>query len=199
MWDYPWWSVPLVSSTTPCVNGKLPFCWKATVDPIGKEIETFLGIIVLSLFILGMFKGLMVLITALKLIGSLFVFGNRVLIVLLNRSVAVLGGPVPIDIDLIGNKARIMSSLLSRHFLMVHFMNILHASTSPLHWWWCDEVMACSVQLPERLSKFVWYEICAFIWYYFLGSPNYANTILTTLTRLTAERLFVFFTAWKLL
>ena len=46
--------------------------------------------------------------------------GNRALIGLLNKSVVGLGSPTPVGIDLICNKARLMSSLFSRHFDDAH-------------------------------------------------------------------------------
>ena len=33
------------------------------------------------------------------------------------------------------NRARYTSSLVSRHFFMVHFMNFTYTSACPLHWW----------------------------------------------------------------
>ena len=48
---------------------------------------------------------------------------------------------MPICVNLICNKARLMPLLLSEHF-MVHFKTFMQASTCPLLWWWYDEVMA---------------------------------------------------------
>ena len=43
-------------------------------------------------------------------------------------NVAGLGSPVPTGVNLICNKARVTSSLLSRHFLIECFTNLLHFS-----------------------------------------------------------------------
>ena len=44
-----------------------------------------------------------------KFIGSLFTWGNRALIGLLNKNVAGLGSPATIGVDLICNKAKLTS------------------------------------------------------------------------------------------
>ena len=63
----------------------------------------------------------------------------------LSSKVEGLGNPVPMGIDLICNKARFTSLLLSRQFLIVYFTNCIHISTCPLLHWYYDDLMASSI------------------------------------------------------
>ena len=65
-------------------------------------------------------------------IGSLFIWGNKPFIGILNNNVAGLGNPAPMSIDLIYNIARFKSLLVSGNFLIVHFTNFMHPSLWPL-------------------------------------------------------------------
>ena len=59
----------------------------------------------------------------------------------LNNSAAGQGGPGPNGVDLICNK----STLVSKHFFNIHVMNLMHASTCPLLWWWYDDYITHSI------------------------------------------------------
>ena len=50
------------------------------------------------------------------LLGSLFIWGDRTYIGLLNKSVTGPGNSAPIGVTIICNKVRLMSLLLSKHF-----------------------------------------------------------------------------------
>ena len=45
----------------------------------------------------------------------------------LNKSIAALDRPGPRCVDLICNRARFISALVSKHFFNVHFTNLMHA------------------------------------------------------------------------
>ena len=63
------------------------------------------------------------------LIGVLLICSIRPLKGLLNIIMAGLGSPAPIGVDPICNKARLISWLVSVPFLIMHFTNLMHAST----------------------------------------------------------------------
>ena len=48
---------------------------------------------------------------------------------LLNSIIAGLGIPIPTGVDYTCNQARLVSCLVSAHFLIVHFTNLMHTST----------------------------------------------------------------------
>ena len=73
----------------------------ATVDPMGKESE--------SVCPLNIFIGFMC-------VGSMFIWGNRPHIGLLNNILAELSRPEPIGVDIICNRARLTSCLVLRLF-----------------------------------------------------------------------------------
>ena len=84
--------------------------------------------------------------------SGLLCIGSRLPAGLLNRSVARLGKPGIISVDLICNKEIYMSVLVSKHFFMVLFYKH-YASTSPLLWWLYDD---CTVWcMPSPLQKFL--------------------------------------------
>ena len=64
---------------------------------------------------------------------------------LLNINVARLSKPWPNDILRICSRDIFMSLPKLAHFLNVHFMNLIQASTCPLLWWWNTNVTACSM------------------------------------------------------
>ena len=77
--------------------------------------------------------------------GSLPIFGNSTLMGLWYGIMAGLGNPVLTVLDLIWNKGRWAPLLVCLHFFMVHFINMTHASTWPLLWWWYDDVTTWSM------------------------------------------------------
>ena len=91
------------------VHGPPSLCWTSNVDPVGKENEPLQVSLPLMYLSLACFRASQFIIS-ITFIGSLFIYGNRALIGLLNISVAGLGNPVPNGIVLIYNKTRLMSS-----------------------------------------------------------------------------------------
>ena len=167
--------------------------------PYRERKWVFLSIINLNVFIFACFQDLIVFVIIIK-IGLLFIWHNRALIGLLNKSVAGLGSPAPIGVDLICHNARFMSTLLSRHLLMVCFTSFMPASTCPLLWWWCDEVMACCIFSYLQYC----FNLCDMMFVpasdtSFLRRPNSVNTILATLIISSAERQAPFFTTVNML
>ena len=108
------------------------------------------SIIVLYIFIL-FFQGLVVFIISFELKG-----GKKALVGLLNKSVAGLGNSTQIGTDLICNKVRLISFLLSKDFLIVSFTNFTQASTCSLLWWLYDlSYSLIYIQLAGKLFKSV--------------------------------------------
>ena len=83
--------------------------------------------------------------SALRLMDFLLIWDNKAFIGLLSKSMSRLGNTVPIGINLIYIKVRLISLLLLKHFLMVYFMTFTHTSTHMLLCWLYDDVMAWSV------------------------------------------------------
>ena len=52
----------------------------------------------------------------------------------LNSTVVGLGSLAPSGVDCSCNKARLVYWLVAAHFLIVHFINLMNASTWPLLW-----------------------------------------------------------------
>ena len=101
--------------------------------------STISGIIMIPIiFCLSFDKCFMVLIILSKLLGNLLTIGMIYLVEWLNSSVAGLGSPGPSGVVLICNKVRCILHLVSLQFLIVCFMNLMHASLWPLFWWWYD-------------------------------------------------------------
>ena len=63
---------------------------------------------------------------------------------LLNINVARFSNPWPNGMVWIWRRAIFMSLPESAHFLNVHFMDFIQASTCPLLWWWYADDIACS-------------------------------------------------------
>ena len=63
---------------------------------------------------------------------------------LLNINVAGLSKPWPNGIVCICSRAIFMSLPELEHFLNVHFINLIQASTCPLLWWWYANDTTCS-------------------------------------------------------
>ena len=138
----PVWYALLPSPITLCIHGQPSSLCTATVDPKGKsnvnlckyhcpfkyffstQLEGLIGFHPLSL----------------QLNGSSLIWGSRALIDLLTWSVAGLGNPTPVGIDLTCNNARLTSLLLPKHYFMVCM-----PSTCLLLSWWYDEVIAWSM------------------------------------------------------
>ena len=66
------------------------------------------------------------------IMDSLLNLGNMVLASLLNRTMARLGNLGFISVDLICNKDICLSVLISWHFFIVIFTNLIHVSACPL-------------------------------------------------------------------
>ena len=64
---------------------------------------------------------------------------------MIDNKVTELGSPGSSGVALLCNKVIWMSVLVSVHFLIVHFMNLMYTSTCAMLWWWYDEYVSCSV------------------------------------------------------
>ena len=87
----------------------------ATVAPTGKENESLVALPFTYLSCLA-FRASKFSLSALKLMDSLLIWGNRALIGLLNKSVAGLGKHANIGINLTCNNVRVLSLFLPKHF-----------------------------------------------------------------------------------
>ena len=84
--------------------------------------------------------------------GCLLNHVNSFLASLLNRSVTGLGSVRDNCVDIICNKDISMSVLVSQHFFIVLFRNIMHSSACTLLLWLYDDDTAC--QMLSFLWKF---------------------------------------------
>ena len=109
------------------IHGPMSSCCIATIGPIGKR-EIFMWVNV-SLFNLGCLAFDITWSPSLLsyLIGYLLNLGNSPLASLLNRNVAGPGRLGIIGVDFICNKNINMSALVSYHFFIVLYMNLMHA------------------------------------------------------------------------
>ena len=137
---------------------------------------------------------IILIISLLMFTGTFHICGNSILIGMLNNSVAGLDIPTPIGVDLIPSTVKLKSLLFCLHFLTVHFMNLIHASTCPLSWWWYDKVTAWSIfrclqnTLKYSETKFVLTSETNF-----LSRPDLANTGLVAHIRSSVDMLSTFF------
>ena len=164
MYDHPLCSVLLAYTITACIHGPPLSHSMATVDPWGKESK--------SLWVSLPFKdspwhvlAYQFSSSALMLMGSLLMV-NRALTGLLNKCGWTMQ-PYTYQHQTYLQQSEI-NFIILKALLMVCFTNFIHASTCLLLWCWYEEVVAWSFQLSTELFKLGWYEICTFIWNYFL-------------------------------
>ena len=94
--------------------------------------------------------------SSLALIGALLMTGIIPLIGQSNNNVAGLGRPGPRGVDLTCNKARHVLALVLLHFLSVHFMNLMHAFSIPLLWWYYkDDTVFSMFRFLQNSFKFL--------------------------------------------
>ena len=68
---------------------------------------------------------------------------------------AGIGRSCPSGVVLICSRAMCMSLLELKHFFILHFMYLMHASTCLLLWWWYDDDTACSIfRLLQKFLNF---------------------------------------------
>ena len=119
--------------------------------------------------------------------------GMMPLIGQLDSSIAGFGSPGPSGVDLICNKAICGSDVMSKHFMSVCLINLIHTSTSPLLWWWYDDDTACTVltflQNALNLSEIKLPLASNII---FFGKPYSEKIILQTSIRHSADRSSIF-------
>ena len=141
-YDLSWWLWLPMSTTVPWVHGPPSSCWTATTDPMGIFENT--GEVSLS-FLPCLSTNLLWWSSSQSYpIGLQSTTGIMPWTCLLNISVAGLGNPWPIGIVHICNTAIFLLLPDSAHFLNVHFINLMQASTCPLLWWWYADDTACS-------------------------------------------------------
>ena len=136
-----------------CIHGLQLSHYIATVDHTGKESDslqvspflTYLSWCAMRTFDWAS--------SLLLLRDSLFIWGNRPLIGMLNNSMAGVGSPVHMGADLIYNRARFTLLLVSRHFVIVHLTNFMYTLTWPLSGG--DRMMLWSA-LCSSVYKTVW-------------------------------------------
>ena len=90
-------------------------------------------------------------------INSQFIWGSRLLISLLNSSVAELDNPATMGVDLICNKVRYILLLASRHFI-VHFTNLYMLWTD--HCTGGDRTLSWPVLCSSSCKIFCLYNVC---------------------------------------
>ena len=107
---------------------------------------------------------------------------------LLNMSVAGLGKPWPNGVVWICSRPIFMSLPESAHFLNVHFINLIQASTCLSLWWWYANDTACSTLIVLQnccnLSDTKFVPASDII---FGGMPYSANVIFVVIIRFSAD------------
>ena len=107
---------------------------------------------------------------------------------LLNNSAAGLSKPGPNGVVHICSRAIFMSLPDLAHFLNVHFIHFIQASTCPLLWWWYTNNVACSTLIAlqnfQNLAETKFVPVSDII---LQGIPYSANIILTALVRFLAD------------
>ena len=152
IYDLSWWLWLPMQTIVPWVHGLLSPCWTATADPMGIFENT--GEVSL-LFLPCLSTNLLWWSSSQScLIGLQSNIGIMPRTHLLSISVAGLSKPWPIDIVHICNRAMFLSLPDSAHFLNLHFINLMQASTCPLLWWWYADDIGCSmlIDLQNCLS-----------------------------------------------
>ena len=128
------------------------------------------------------------------------IIGMMPLIEWLNNSFAGLCNPGPCRIDLICDKAICISDLISIHFVIVSFINLMHASTCPLLWWWYDNGTACSMFMPwQNLLNSSEIKLPPASGIIFFGKLYSEKIILYARIRLSADRSSIFLMTGNLL
>ena len=131
-------------------------------------------------------------------IGYLLIMGIMPQIGQLNNIVARPGSPsrvIPIC-----NRAICGSSLVSKHFLSVHFTNFIHASTCPLVWQGYNEENPCSIfRLLQKVLNLSEMKLSPESDIFFLGSPFSAKINLHIGIRLSVHKPSVFMMKGNLL
>ena len=104
-----------------------------------------------------------------------------------------LGKPGLSGVDLICNKFRYMSSLVSKHFLGVHLMSLMHTATCPLLWWWYDDDTACSMfRFLQNFFNFLETKLPPASDIILLGNPYSSKMTLHTIIKLSANKLCLY-------
>ena len=87
-----------------------------------------------------------------------------------------------------------------KHFFMVHFMNLMQASTCPLLWQWYDEDTACSIfKLLQKFLNFSEIKLLPTSDISLLGMPYSEITTLNVDIKLSAVSPSTFFITKNLL
>ena len=90
-----------------------------------------------------------------------------------------------------------MSVLVSMHFLIVYFMNVMHASTCSLLWWWYDDDVACSMfRILHNCLNISETKLLPVSDIIFFGKPYSEKIILHAYIKLSTERSLPFYD-WK--
>ena len=136
-----WWLWSPVPTIVPWVHGPQSSHWTTTADPTG--IDENIGEASL-LFLCCLSSSLLWWSSSQSCpIGLQSRIGMMPQTCLLNMSVARFGKPWLSGVVWICSRAIFMSSPESAHLLNVCFINLIHASTCPLLWWWYTNGIAC--------------------------------------------------------
>ena len=189
----------LLSSMVPWVHSPLSSHWTATVDPMGRETR-FLKVSLFCLFLHCLSTNALWCSSSLSVpIGGLF-FGIMPLTGWLDNNVAGLQRPCLSSVVLICSRAMCMSFLELTHFIIVHFINLMHASTCPLLWLWYEDDTTCSIfRFLQKFLNFPQIKLPPASNIIVLGIPCSENTTLNAAIKLSADSPSVFFTTTNLL
>ena len=166
MYDLLWWLWLPVPTIVPWVHEPPSSHWTATADPMGIYANTgeasllFFCCLSTSLLRWSSSQSCM--------IGLQSKTGMMPWTCLLNIIVARLSKPWPNGIVCICSRAIFMSLAKLGHFLNVHFMNLVQASTCLLLWWWYANDNACSMlNVLQNCGTYPKWNLCQHVTLFF--------------------------------
>ena len=174
-----------------------------TVDLVGKESES----LPVSLFLMYMLwwalRASYWASSSLIIMGTLFIWSNRPLIILLNKSVQGLG-----VYGFLCLSALTLSSMkLDSHYYYYYqgtFDCVFYKLYACFHlaialvvtWWWYGLLY---IHLPTKQSKCIWCEVCACIWCNCWGKSKFCEYNLGCFNQVISSETVGFFTIGNLL
>ena len=123
--------------------------------------------------------------------GFLLIWGNRPLLSLSNKDVAGLVSPQPLGVNLICDRSRFRSLLVSRNILIVHFFKFyacFYVAIALVVIGWCYGLPYN--YLPTKLSEHIWCEVHAYIWNKFLSESKFCVYYLSYLSQVISCQTF---------
>ena len=162
LYDLLWWLWLPLPSIVPWVHSPLSSHWTTTVESIGRETK-FLEVSMPCSFLQCLLTNTVWCSSSLLVLISWPIYYWYYTSYLRNWTAMWQGleGLAPVMLILFPVELCICQSWSHGVlFFMVHFMNLMQASTCLLIWWWYDDDNACSIFRPlQNFFKFFWNKI----------------------------------------